>query len=498
MMTKKGVGATASKEDLDIGMSTSGEVVLTMTEALDRAGMGAFQKRIMAICGVCSAGDAMEALLLSFLLQDIKSEWNLEKGVDGLLGAVVFLGVFIGSLMSGLISDKFGRWYGFVITASMTTVFGLLSATAPSITMLCVWRFFVGVGLGGGHTSFTLFTEFLPSENRGKMLLLNQAFWSCGAVLEVVLAWNILPHYGWRTLLIVSAVPGIVVLALSAWMPESPRYLAVQGRLTDARDLISRVSRVNGSSLHLQSWTLAPVPHSHHTTISEKVSVLYSAALWPTTSRLWALWFSSSLLYYGVIFLSPRFFTNDTPQDYYISLLIASLAEFPALLVPYTVIDVWGRRRTLATLYAVCAVACLVLTLQLRSTLDVAIVFMARGGVSAAFISLYVVTAESYPTSLRSTGFGVASCVARMAGISTSFLSEDASVSLALMAFATTAAIASYVSMHLPNETANKALPSELATLPEALDSSGHGLLDDGERSGSIPRTKVTRSTTSA
>ena len=70
-----------------------------------------------------------------------------------------------------------------------------------------VFRFIVGIGLGGVPVAYGLFMEFLPSENRGVHLTLIELFWTLGSMIESALAWIILPRHSWRMLLLVSTVP---------------------------------------------------------------------------------------------------------------------------------------------------------------------------------------------------------------------------------------------------------------------------------------------------
>jgi hypothetical protein len=281
---------------------------------------------------------------------------------------------------------------------------------------------------------------------------------SFGAVFEVLLAWAVLPRYGWRALLMLSTIPMLLALVFAQICPESPMFLARKGRGGESMEILNRISKANGGSLHNQQWNLAaPLSGSHRNSLIDNLGALLGQ-LGPTTRRLWVLWFSSSFVYYGIVLISPRFFPS---QGEYKDILLATISEFPGVLIPFFGIDAFGRKRTLTALYAFCAVACFSLTVQASEAVEIGVVFVARGTISAAFISLYVTTAESYPTSLRSTGFGISSSIARAAGIATSFISEDHSVSLALLLFSICSFVASLAAITLPHETANQSLPDD-------------------------------------
>eukprot|EP00474_Spongospora_subterranea_P009252 CRZ09710.1 hypothetical protein [Spongospora subterranea] len=171
------------------------KISVSLSEALEKATFGKYQRRLMVLTGLASAGDAMEALLLSFLVDEIRQDMEID---NGFIGAAMFVGVLLGNLASGVVSDSLGRWVGFFSSTILIAVFGLLSAFSPTAYWLCILRFFVGVGLGGGHVAFTLFTEFLPARNRGKILLVNQLFWSGGAIFQVLIACVYHSVYGIR------------------------------------------------------------------------------------------------------------------------------------------------------------------------------------------------------------------------------------------------------------------------------------------------------------
>eukprot|EP00474_Spongospora_subterranea_P009253 CRZ09711.1 hypothetical protein [Spongospora subterranea] len=239
--------------------------------------------------------------------------------------------------------------------------------------------------------------------------------------------------------------------------PESPRFLIMKYRLKEAHSLLNSVSRTNNGTLHLENWEISDNGAKVADSVRENVKSLvvhFSA----TTMRLWLLWFSSSLVYYGIILASPRFFST---KNKYRDILISSVAEFPGFLVPLFFIDRFGRKRTLGVLYMITSVFCGLLSWGFSEAVSVICTFIVRGSVSAAFISLYVTTAESYPTSLRSSGFGLASCFARIAGVFTSFVSEDGSITLATGVFSMFGFFAAIAALTLPRETANQNLPSD-------------------------------------
>ena len=120
---------------------------------------------------------------------------------------VVFLGMAVGSMTFGTIADFFGRKPAVVIDIALSSVAGLLSAAAPNVIWFGIFRFLVGMGLGGFILTAAFLAEFMPIEKRGITLCGYQMFWSVGACTEALLAWAVMPRFYWRGLIIASSAP---------------------------------------------------------------------------------------------------------------------------------------------------------------------------------------------------------------------------------------------------------------------------------------------------
>eukprot|EP00884_Botryococcus_braunii_P003828 jgi/Botrbrau1/13446/Bobra.0082s0050.1 len=330
----------------------------TVQDAVDSLGFGRFHYLLLFCGGSVFAADAMEMMLLSFLGSAVMCEWGVSATQESLLSTVVFIGVMFGCTAWGALADAKGRRMGFLASTLFTLVCGLASAAAPNFLWLLLLRGLVGLGLGGAPVAVTLFLEWAPMGYRGTRLVLLQGFWTVGTVIEAGLAWLLLNGAGWRWLLVASAVPLAALALLYPLVPESPFFLAAQGRLQDAEAELRQAAASLGKSLPYGTlsgsraapavpWTPSPTaacvsdcPLLPSYTCPEQGGADTRALMEnaePTTpskrSRRWAvgvvrtatspmmhlfgpaqqvtsllmvfIWFSHLLLYYGLVLLTP-------------------------------------------------------------------------------------------------------------------------------------------------------------------------------------------------
>jgi putative MFS transporter len=387
---------------------------LTVQEAVDRLGFGKFQKRLLAVCGVTWAADGAEVLLLGFALPSVIEDFGISTTQAGLIASATFAGMLVGAWFWGTISDYIGRRTGFQLTVLIFAVFGLLSAFAPGWEWLAVLRFLTGFGLGGAlPLDFSLYAEYLPRENRGRNLVLLESFWAVGTIMAAGLAWLIVPSYGWRPLLATSALAAVLVLWIRRSIPESPRYLAISGRIDEAKEILARIATANGQ----------PAPEGD-LVVGERQAGNPVANLWVprlrrVTVMLWITWFCISLAYYGIFTWLPAVFVERglPPLQTYQNTFILALAQLPGFFSAAYLIERWGRRNTLALYLLASGIATFLFAVVtgFGGLLGSAVLmsFFSLG----AWGSLYAWTPELYPTEIRTTGMGWASGMARVAGV---------------------------------------------------------------------------------
>ncbi|KAL1531250.1 organic cation/carnitine transporter 7-like [Salvia divinorum] len=427
--------------------SDGSEPVYTLDEALSAAGFGKFQALVLAYAGLGAMAEAMEVMILSFIGPFVKAEWGLSSGQESLTTTMVFAGMLIGAYFWGFLSDNYGRRVGLLSVAVVTSIFAFFSALSPNYVLLILFRMVVGIGLGGGPVYSTWFLEFVPVQNRGIWMVIFSTFWTVGTILEASLAWIVIPRLGWRWLLAVSSAPCFAAFVLYFFTIETPRYLYMHGKIGDAHDVLKKMATVNKTELpsgELVSEKMSNLNEDFtpsegtlllHNRKQETKSghssifTLFSPSLVKTTLLLWVVYFGNSFSYYGVVLMTSELSSEEskchtsshpdllTDSSLYINVFITSLAELPGLVLSAILVDKIGRKMSMLVMY-LCGFICLLpLIFRQQQVVAISILFGARMFIIGNYTVAGIYCPELYPTSVRTTGAGVANAVGRVAGM---------------------------------------------------------------------------------
>ncbi|KAK4854958.1 hypothetical protein QYF36_002736 [Acer negundo] len=418
----------------------------TVDEALVKMGFGKFQFLVLAYAGMGWFSEAMEMMLLSFLGPSVQSFWGLSSEQESLITSVVFAGMLLGAYSWGIVSDNYGRRKGFLITSIITSGAGFLSAFAPNYISLLIFRCLVGVGLGGVPVLSTWYLEFIPAPDRGIWMVIFSAFWTIGTIFEASLAWLVMPRLGWRWLLALSSFPSSLLLLFYRVTPESPRYLCLKGRTAEALHILEKMERINGKKLpsgnlvsdrerELEDRSmLSPsgdqadinlnrmegdrdsIPNLTETTNEDSTPERKDSNMGCLSSLLMLL---SPRLIKSTLLLCV---SNDVQYEKsqainYKDVFITSFAEFPGLLISAAIVDKLGRKLSMSSLFFCCCAFLLPLLFHQPQGLTTTLLFGARICITGTFTIVFIYAPEIYPTSIRTTGVGVASSMGRIGGM---------------------------------------------------------------------------------
>ena len=393
----------------------------TFLARLDRVPLNSFHRRLLVVTGVGWLFDAMDLLLIGFLLVPIRAELGLDAARTGLVATAGFAGLFLGAAIFGRVADRYGRRGVIQATLVLFGIGSLLSAAAPSFELLLGARVIAGIGLGGELPVIpTLLAEFSPRDARGRYGVLLGSFWVLGAVAAGLLAVFVLPAIGWRGVLAVGALPALYVAYLRRALPESPRHLAEHGRAAEADAAVRRVEREGGGALITVARPVAP-PRAATARITDLASGRYARR----TALLWILWSGLLLTYYGMFVLIPTLLVDRglEAEDGNRLFFISTLAQLPGYLTAAWLVERFGRRMTL-TLFLIATAAAAVGFGAVASApagtvtaplllCAAALSFFALGAWGVA----YIYAPELYPTALRATGAGAAVAIGRLGGL---------------------------------------------------------------------------------
>ncbi|MDO5686590.1 MAG: MFS transporter [Neisseria sp.] len=382
---------------------------------LERLPVSRFHYRLLLLVGVGWLFDAMDTGLIGFVLAALGKDWALSPAAMGYIVSIGFVGMAIGAMLSGFFADRFGRKGVFVATLVLYSVATALCGLAWDLTSLLVLRFFVGFGLGGQlPVAVTLVSEYVPAKVRGRFIVLLESFWAVGWLAAALIAYFFIPRYGWPMAFFIGGLPILYVFFLYKRLPESVPYLIAHNRIDEAQALVSKLERESG----IEPANEAIIPEQK---VLRKVHLreLWQGRFAKRTLMLWLIWFGIVYSYYGVFVWLPKLMTD---QGYDIIktfeyILMMTLAQFPGYFSAAWLVEKIGRKATLSSYIALCAVCAYFFGLA-----DTVPQLLLWGSLLSFFNLgawgvLYTYTPELYPAEFRAFGSGWAAAVGRMGGI---------------------------------------------------------------------------------
>jgi putative MFS transporter len=391
---------------------------------LDRLPISSFHYRIFWLVGAGMFFDGYDLYVAGGVLAStIQTKFStLPQNLQFL--SFTFVGMTIGSLITGFVGDKYGRRFTYQINLLIFGLASIAAAFAQDMNQLIICRFVQGLGLGAEIVvGYSTLTEFVPPATRGRWLAFMAFLTVCGFPVTAILSYLIIPTWGWRPMFIIAGIGSLIVWYLRKNLPESPRWLEAQGRTAEAEALMTTIeNEVSASKGALPAASMtAPTPQ------------LTAASMFkpPILQRLlvgcWLLITINTLIFGFVIFL-PQFFLRQ-------GLTIANSLGYTVVLAGASLVgcalgaylsDAIGRRWSII-LGSVLTIVFGYIYARFNAGSDVVMV-LSVGAV--LIVAIYIQTAllfgvytpELFPTEIRLRANGICNTLGRGATVVSPFV----------------------------------------------------------------------------
>ena len=384
--------------------------------ALENQRIGALQIRVAALCTLVQICDGYDLNSVAWAVPSLIREWHLPPSMFAMAFLWSSVGILMGALSAGPIGDRFGRR---PLLLGSLTIFGiasLLSATSGSLGMLSLWRFFTGLGIGGGFSgAAALSGDYAPHRLRATMIMVTFTGAPIGGFVGGQIVALLLAHFDWPVIFILGgAFPLILVPALALWLPESPRFLAARENLSPRHAALLR--------------RLDIVPTQSDTVDIARgnpVRMLFGREYALQTILLWIVYFCSLLNLFLFAYWMPTVLSmiGYSPAQ---SVFASSMRDFGAIFAVLYLglaIDRIGPERTLALHYAAGAVFIGVIALVgLPYAMLLIMTFLAGATIIGSQTGANGTCGKLYPARMRTSGLGWALGIGRLGGITAPLL----------------------------------------------------------------------------
>ena len=386
---------------------------MNISQRLERLPMTKTMYQILILVGIGWMFDAMDQGMVSGVLAAVGQTWELSTLQQSILASAGTFGMILGAALSGAAADRFGRRTVIVFTLTLYSIGSLLCGLAASYAMLVTCRFITGFGLGGElPAASTLVSEFSPKASRGRNVVLLESFWAWGWIAAALIAYLLIPVYGWRIAFIVGALPAFFAAVLRRKVPESPRYLELSGETVRADQLVSAMEAQAGITMPDEEKTPIERPQK----VKGAFAKLWSKPHLRSTVVLWVIWFGINFGYYGFVLWTPTLLMAQgfTMVRSFGFTVIMCLAQLPGYFSAAWLIERIGRKPTLIIYFAGTALASWLFGHAGSESAVLAsgclLYFFALG----AWGCVYSYSPEVYPTEVRGSGTGWAAAFGRV------------------------------------------------------------------------------------
>jgi MFS transporter, AAHS family, 4-hydroxybenzoate transporter len=379
--------------------------------ALENQRIGGLQIRVAVLCLLVQTCDGYDLNSVAWAVPSLIRTWHLPPAMFTTAFLWSSIGIMAGALSAGPIGDRFGRRPLLLISLTIFGVASLLTATAGSLGMLTFWRFFTGIGIGGGFSGAAALTgDYTPNRLRATMIMATFTGAPLGGFLGGQIVALLLPLFGWKVIFILGGgFPLALVVALALWLPESPRFLA-GGKALSARH-VALLQRLDIAPTDRAGFEVAPI---------NPIRMLFSQGYALQTVLLWIVYFCSLLNLFLFAYWMPTVLNliGMTPSQ---AVFASSLRDFGALFAVLYLgfaVDRIGPERALALHYAAGAIFIAAIALvALPYALLLAMTFLAGMTITGSQTGANGACGKLYPARMRTSGLGWALGVGRLGGI---------------------------------------------------------------------------------
>lgn len=358
--------------------------------------------------------------LMGAVLVPLKTIWHLNGSEVGLMVASATVGIALGVVPAGFLADRFGRKRVLVWSLLYYSVATAATAFASNWTWFLVGRFVTGLGLGAMFPiPYTLLAELSPGQSRGKAAAVLDGFLSIGYFAAPLAASLVFPEFGptlgWRTLFLIGSVGLLYAGILAKYLPESPRWLASQGRFKEADRIVQRLESTVPVEVQGSDFQTREDPK---TTMPEKSDGIFSRALAIRTIMLWISFPAIFFIFYAVMNFMPLILIKEhvAPQEIYLLTAVMMGSSIPGKWLVAWLVERVGRKPVIVGFTAMAAMAAASFPeIHTPTGLLVLGVVIAFFGISVD-PAMKIFTAEQYPTALRARGVAFTEGVGRLLG----------------------------------------------------------------------------------